>query len=44
MSHNFFFFFRKSRRLRYNVEKYGEARQATDDTINMAHALCMLAE
>jgi hypothetical protein len=26
-------FFRKSCRLRYNVEKYGRARQATDDNI-----------
>jgi hypothetical protein len=30
----------KSSRLRDNVEKYGRARQDTDD--NMAHALCIL--
>ena len=34
------FFFRKSYRLRDNVEKYFRAGQATDD--NMAHAHCML--
>jgi hypothetical protein len=34
------FFFRKSRRLRDNVEKYCRAGQATDG--NMAHAHCML--
>ena len=33
-------FFRKSRRLWDNVEKYNGAREATDD--GMAHALCML--
>jgi hypothetical protein len=34
------FFLRKSYRLWDNVQKYGTARQATDD--NMAHAYCML--
>ena len=34
------FFFRISRRLRDNVEKYCTAGQATDD--NIAHAFCML--
>ena len=34
------FFFRKSCRLWYNVEKYCTAGQATDN--NMAHAHCML--
>jgi len=33
-------FSRKSFRLRDNVEKYGTARQVTDE--NMAHAHCML--
>jgi hypothetical protein len=33
-------FFQKSCRLWDNVEKYGKARQPTDD--NMAHAFCML--
>jgi hypothetical protein len=32
--------FQKSCRQRDNVEKYGSARQVTDD--NMAHALCLL--
>ena len=31
------FFFRKSCRLWDNVEKYGTARQATDDDISQAH-------
>jgi hypothetical protein len=36
--------FRKSCRLWDNVEKYGTARQTTDDNIRVttAHALCML--
>jgi hypothetical protein len=38
MIFNNFFFFRKSCRSRENVDKYGTAGQATDDT---AHALCM---
>ena len=33
--------FRNSLRLWDNVEKYGTARQATDEN-NMAHGLCML--
>jgi hypothetical protein len=33
-------FFRKSRRLRDNVEKYTSAVLATDN--NMAHAYCMM--
>ena len=36
---NNFFFFRKSCRLWYNVEKYCTAGKATDD--NMAHAHCV---
>ena len=32
-----FLFFRKSYRLRDNVEKYGQARQATDDHMAYAH-------
>ena len=39
MSNNVFLF-RKSRRLRDNMEEYGRARLATDD--NIAHAPCML--
>jgi hypothetical protein len=34
------FFFRKSCRLRNNVEKFGRGRQATD--VNKVHALCMV--
>jgi hypothetical protein len=34
-------FYPKSCRLRDNVEKYGGARQATDD--NRAHAHCMVS-
>jgi hypothetical protein len=31
-------------RVAYEImwKKYGRARQATDDSINMAHALCVL--
>jgi len=36
------YFFQKSYCLWDIVEKYGPARQATDDKYNMAHALYML--
>jgi hypothetical protein len=41
MSKNFFFF-SKIVPLLDNGEKYGTAGQATDDSNNTAHALCML--
>ena len=40
ISYSITLFFRKSLRLRDNIEKYCRAGQATDD--NMAHAHCMV--
>jgi hypothetical protein len=40
-STTFFSFFRKSRHLRSNVEKYSAAEQATDDKWGMRMACCM---